>query len=177
MKCGLGRDPLRSIQLIDSLSLFSTVFYIPPTLASTLSSSPRPSYTSVAAAAILQGFLNPKAAAFDHPPLHSLMTSRLSGSSSASIIPRLYLACALTPYTGILYEDGKKRERPAVEAAIREGLKIGTKNHYLDGIPALFIAAERLRSPIVGSDKFKTPSERVAIGALTKDDTSIAKTR
>lgn len=105
------------------------------------------------------------------------MTSRLSGSSSASIIPRLYLACALTPYTGILYEDGKKRERPAVEAAIREGLKIGTKNHYLDGIPALFIAAERLRSPIVGSDKFKTPSERVAIGALTKDDTSIAKTR
>ena len=146
-------------------------------MASTLSSSPRLSYTSVAAAAILQGFLNPKAAAFDHPPLHSLLTSRLSNSTSASVIPRLYLACALTPYTGVTYEDGKKRERPAVEAAIREGLKIGTKNHYLDGIPALFIAAEKLKSPIVGSDKFKTPSERVAIGAFTQDDASIANER
>jgi len=78
------------------------------------------------------------------------------------------MACALTPYKGITYMDGKGKERLAIEAVIREGLKVGTKNHYLDGIPALFSASELVKSPDVGGDKFKTPSERVAIGLLLR---------
>ncbi|KAI0047658.1 poly A polymerase C-terminal region-like protein [Auriscalpium vulgare] len=162
-----GRDPFRAIQLIDSLSLFSTVFYIPPEISSTLSASPASSSKTIAAGAILHTILHPSAPLFAHPPLHSLLTSQLSASSS--IIPRLYLACALTPYRGITYADSKKRARPAVEAAIREGLKIGTKNHYLDGIPALYAAAELLKAPRLDDDRFTSPSERVAIGMLLRE--------
>jgi tRNA nucleotidyltransferase (CCA-adding enzyme) len=74
------------------------------------------------------------------------------------------MACALTPFRGITYVDEKQKQRPAVEAVIREGLKVGTKNHYLDGIPALFFASELFKSPDIKGDKFKSPSERVAIG-------------
>jgi tRNA nucleotidyltransferase (CCA-adding enzyme) len=73
------------------------------------------------------------------------------------------MACALTPYGGITYVDEKKRQRPALEAVIRESLKFGTKNHYLDGIPALFLASELLTWPDVDGDTFSVP-ERVAIG-------------
>lgn len=74
------------------------------------------------------------------------------------------MACALTPYRGITYVDEKGKKRPALEAVIREGLKVGTKNHYLDGIPHLFFASVLLNSPDIEDDKFKTPSERIAIG-------------
>jgi tRNA nucleotidyltransferase (CCA-adding enzyme) len=74
------------------------------------------------------------------------------------------MACALTPYRGITYVDEKGKIRPAVEAVIREGLKVGTKNHYLDGVPALFSASEMLKAPGVEDDKSKTLSERVEIG-------------
>jgi len=82
-------------------------------------------------------------------------------------MPRLYLSCALTPYRGITYLDKKGRRQSAVEAAIRDGLKIGSKNHYLDGIPTLFAAADVLRSPKLGEERLSTPSERVAIGMNT----------
>jgi tRNA nucleotidyltransferase (CCA-adding enzyme) len=74
------------------------------------------------------------------------------------------MACALTPYRGITYVDEKGKKRPAIEAVIREGLKVGTKNHYLDGIPSLFAASELLNAPDIENDKFKAPSERVAMG-------------
>ena len=74
------------------------------------------------------------------------------------------MACALTPYRGITYVDEKGKNRSAVEAVIREGLKVGTKNHYLDGVPALFSAYELLKAPGVEDDKLNTPSERVEIG-------------
>ena len=74
------------------------------------------------------------------------------------------MACALTPYRGIAYVDNKNKERFALEAVIRDGLKVGTQNHYLDGIPALFLASGLIKSPDVQDDRFKTPSDRVAIG-------------
>lgn len=74
------------------------------------------------------------------------------------------MACALTPYRGITYVDEKGKNRSAVEAVIRESLKVGTKNHYLDGVPALFSASELLKAPGVEDGKSKTPSERVEIG-------------
>lgn len=158
----LGRDPLRSIQLIHSLSLFPTIFYIPPPISSTLSSQPTSSSHSVASATILHALLNPSTSPFPYPPLHDLLTSHTA--SSPSTIARLYLSCALTPYHGITYTGKKNKIGPAVEAAIREGLKIGTKNHYLDGIPSLFAAADLLRSPTLDDERWTSPSERVAIG-------------
>jgi len=74
------------------------------------------------------------------------------------------MACALTPYRGVTYVDEKGKNRSAVEAVIREGLKVGTKNHYLDGVPALFSASELLKAPDIEDDRFKTPSERAEIG-------------
>ncbi|TFY66207.1 hypothetical protein EVG20_g4884 [Dentipellis fragilis] len=153
---------MRGTHLIDSLALSTTIFYIPPSI--TLSSTPSSSRISVAAAAILRTFLTPVTALFEHPPLHPLF---LSHTSSQSISARLYLACALSPYRGLTYTDHKGKTHLAVEAAIREGLKIGTKNHYLDGIPHLFNAAELLKEPRL--EKFHGPDERVAIGLLLRN--------
>lgn len=152
-----------SLRLLDDLSLFPLVFHIPPTIASALSSRPSSTSLALAAASILQTFLRPETALFPHPPLHPLISSGLS--SSISVAPRLYMACALTPGRGITYVDVKGKQHSAVEAVIREGLKVGTKNHYLDGIPSLFSAAELLRVPDLEEDKkLTTPSERVTIG-------------
>jgi len=76
------------------------------------------------------------------------------------------MACALTPYRGITYVDNKNKEHPALEAVIHEGLKVGTKNHYLDGVPALFVASGLLKSSDVQDDR--TLPERVAIGLLLR---------
>jgi tRNA nucleotidyltransferase (CCA-adding enzyme) len=151
-----------SLGLLNDLSLFPLVFHMPPAVASTLSSQPSSPSLALAAASILQTFLRPDIALFRHPPIHPLISSELS--SSTSVVPRLYMACALTPFRGITYVDEKGKLHPAVEAVIREGLKVGTKNHYLDGIPALFSASELFKSPDIEDDKFKFPSERVAIG-------------
>lgn len=47
---------------------------------------------------------------------------------------------------------------------IRESLKLGTQNHYLDGIPSLFAAAQLFKSPTFVDDKGHNRSERVEIG-------------
>lgn len=158
-----GRNPLMSLRLLDSLSLFPLVFNVPPAVAPLLSAQPASTSLAIAAASILRAFLQPDSALFQHPPVHPLILSGLS--SSTSVVPRLYMACALTPYRGITYVDEKNKKRSVLEAVIREGLKVGTKNHYLDGIPALFIASGLLKSPDVQD---KTPSERVAIGLLLR---------
>jgi tRNA nucleotidyltransferase (CCA-adding enzyme) len=151
-----------SLRLLDDLSLFPLVFHIPPAIPSTFSSQPSSPSLALAAASILQTFLRSDTAHFQHPPIHPLILSGLS--SSTAVVPRLYMACALTPYRGITYVDEKGKLHPAVEAVIREGLKVGTKNHYLDGVPALFFASELFKSPDIEDEKFKSPSERVAIG-------------
>ncbi|KAI0028275.1 hypothetical protein K488DRAFT_58997 [Vararia minispora EC-137] len=159
-----GMNPLHSIYLIHTLRLFSPVFYTPEAIQAKLSSSPGPSSSAVAAASLLHTFTNAHSPRFQHPPLHPLLTSAISPSTSA----RLFLACALTPYAGITYPD-RKGIKPAVEAAVREGLKCGTRNHYLDGIPALFQAAAKLCSPHLASQKSAELPERVVIGLLLRD--------
>src|SRR5260370_24605179 len=101
----LGRNPLMSLRLLDDLSLFPLVFHIPPAIAPTLSSQPSSPSLALAAASILQTFLRPDTALFRHPPIHPLILSGLS--SSTAVVPRLYMACALTPYRGITYVDEK----------------------------------------------------------------------
>jgi tRNA nucleotidyltransferase (CCA-adding enzyme) len=149
-----------SIRLLESLSLFPLVFNVPPAVIPILSAQPASPSLAIAAASILRTFLQPDSAPFQLPPVHHLLLSGLS--SSASVVPRLYMACALTPYRGITYVDNKNKERSALEIVIHEGLKVGTKNHYLDGVPALFVASGLLKSPDVRDEK--TPSERVAMG-------------
>lgn len=159
-----GRNPLMSLRLLDSMSLFPLVFNVPS--AAVLSAQPASTSLAIAAASILRTFLQPDSALFQHPRVHPLILSGLS--SSTSVVPRLYMACALTHYRDITYVDDKSKQHSAVEVVIHDGLKVGTKNHYLDGIPALFVASGLFKPLNVQDERFKTPSERVAIGLLLR---------
>lgn len=66
------------------------------------------------------------------------------------------------------YKDRKDKWHPAVEAALRDGVKLGMQNHYLDGIPALFEAAEILKDPKIGGEK-----ERVNMGTVSPTSAAI----
>ena len=170
-----GKHPLNSVQLIYDLSLFSSIFCIPSVIESTFSASPAPHQTSVIAASILDSIIHPashsesspvvpRSSHLSIPDVHPLLLS--STNTSPSPIPRLFLASALTPYRDITYTDAKQKQHLAVEAAIREGLKLGVQNHYLDGIPALFTSANLLRDAISQwhTGGLTDRSERVAIG-------------
>ncbi|KAH7914461.1 hypothetical protein BJ138DRAFT_1170563 [Hygrophoropsis aurantiaca] len=159
-----GPDPLRAISLIDELSLYPSIFYIPPQIMDIRSTSPQPFQHSVIAARILHSLLSGNAT---HIPLvHPTILSQ--ARNDPGLRARLFFATGVYPYTGITYTT-KKRKISLVEAAICEGLKLGSKNHYSDGIPALFAAAERLKNLDLSDDKLKVPSERVAIGLLLRD--------
>lgn len=168
----LGRYPLRSIQLIDELSLYHCVFsVIPSEVAAKFSRQAAPTTHSLAAASILHAFLNPPG--FLHvPAVHPYLLSAISTDPSCT--PRLYLAAALTPYSGITYRNKKNKTLSAVDFVIRESLKLGTQNHYLDGVPQLFAAAQLLKNPNLADQKFKTPSQRVAIGKSCNVRTTVA---
>lgn len=75
----------------------------------------------------------------------------------------MYLAAVLTPYKGISYQD-KKKTPSAIEYILRDVLKLGTQNHFLDGIPALFSSSIVLQNPVLTSERFLHASQRVALG-------------
>lgn len=136
---------------------------MPPEATASLSAPLAPSILSVKAVRVLRSILHPSGSPLaDITPIHPTLVSAAKDDSAATA--RLYLAAALTPHFGITYLDRKKKSQSAVECAIRESLKLGTQNHYVDGIPLLFTAAQLLHNPDLTRDKFKTPSERVAIG-------------
>ncbi|KAH8086611.1 hypothetical protein BXZ70DRAFT_899809 [Cristinia sonorae] len=157
-----GRDPLRAIQLIHNLSLYDPIFHIPASVATELSSHPAPSHVAFAAASLLHVVTQGDDAL---PALHPLLKEVMKDKATQA---RLYLACALRPFHGIAYQDKKKKTVPAVDAAIRESTKLGTQNHYLDGIPILFAAADRLRQPAIET-YIGSETERVSIGLILKD--------
>jgi tRNA nucleotidyltransferase (CCA-adding enzyme) len=70
----------------------------------------------------------------------------------------------LTPYKYITYLDKKGKPQAVVDYIIRESLKLGTQNHYLDGTPLLFEASQLLNSPTFVDERDQKRSERVAIG-------------
>ncbi|KAL0063243.1 CCA tRNA nucleotidyltransferase, mitochondrial [Marasmius tenuissimus] len=161
-----GRDPLRSIQLITSLGLYSSIFSgFPPNVIETFSDNPRSEATALKAASILQTLL--ANVGTDLPPLHPTFFKVLE--SDVTCKPRLFLAAVLSPYAGIIYRDHKGKELPVVEYVIRECLKLGSQNHFLDGIPALFSACNVLRNPDPSDQRLKTPSERAAVGLLLRE--------
>ncbi|KAJ7785788.1 hypothetical protein B0H16DRAFT_1295113 [Mycena metata] len=163
-----GPDPTRGIQLLHDLSLYDSVFNVlPAEVETSLSASLAPRTLSVKAERILKSILSPPDSVLANiTPVHPALVSAVKEDTTAPA--RLHLAAALTPYFGITYKDKKKKDLSAVECAIRESLKLGAQNHYVDGIPLLFEAAQLLRNPDLNQEKFKTPSERVAIGLLLR---------
>ncbi|KAJ7071400.1 hypothetical protein C8F01DRAFT_1317206 [Mycena amicta] len=158
-----GSDPVRAIELIHDLSLYNAVFNVlPPKVVQSLSAPLAPSVSSVKAARIVRTILRP---ATDLPSIHPSILS--VAKTDPSVAARLYLAAALTPFAGLTYLDHKKKPQSAMEGAIRESLRLGTQNHFLDGIPLMFAAAERLKNPVL--NRWKEPSERVALGLLLRE--------
>lgn len=158
-----GRDPVRAIQLINDFRLYDSIFsVIPDETVASFSSPPADRIVSLKSAYILHTILTPPASP-DIPSLHPTLLSIVKKDTACRA--RLFLAATLSPYIGITYRDKKKKSQPAVELVIRESLKLGTQNHFLDGIPALFAAAPLLRNPDLGAERFKGPSDRVEIGA------------
>ena len=63
---------------------------------------------------------------------------------------------------GIYSPPKKKSTTPAAEIVIREALKLGLQNHYVDGVPALLASAELLKG--VNEEQFDGPRSRSKIG-------------
>lgn len=147
-------------------------------MESTFSAPPTPQKTSLVAASVLDQILRSSDESSEAnllpaslPKVHPLLLN--SVPSNPSPLPRLFLACVLTPYRGITYADAKQKQHLAVEAVIREGLKLGVQNHYLDGIPLLFASSRLLQERITqwgsGAGPFADLPERVALGILLRD--------
>ncbi|TFK40882.1 hypothetical protein BDQ12DRAFT_600250 [Crucibulum laeve] len=159
-----GRDPLLSMKLIHELSLYTPIFSINLPEKEKFSTIPKSPDTALASASILQLLTS-----HSHDQLPTLHPSLLVAfKNDPSCKPRLFLAAALTPFTGITYPGKKSKNLPAVEAVIREALKLGTQNHFLDGIPLLFEACRKLHSYLETSS---LNSDRVVIGKLLRDKT------
>ncbi|OBZ79815.1 CCA tRNA nucleotidyltransferase, mitochondrial [Grifola frondosa] len=144
-----SRNPLLAIKLIDDLTLRNST----PCFLNPQSSAPASSSCPLASLSL--------------SPLHPLFFTETSAQPSP--LPRLFLACALTPHRMLTYKV-KGKLRPAVEAVIREGLKLGVQHHYLDGIPALFTAADLLQKGVADWESGKLQGqERVALGLLLRE--------
>ncbi|KAF8746220.1 hypothetical protein AX14_000021 [Amanita brunnescens Koide BX004] len=162
-----GRDPLYSIQLIHDLSLYHTVFsVIPAEIKAAFSEPPAPDTSALISAIILHDILHESHLPL--PPLHSSLFRAIK--TDPSCVARLYLASMLNPFAHITYTDKKQRSHSATGIALRESLKLGTQNHYLDGIPSLFSANQLLRNALHG-EGHDSSSRRVALGTLLRHKT------
>jgi tRNA nucleotidyltransferase (CCA-adding enzyme) len=146
--------------LIHELSLYDAVFAVPRDIKAAFSETPAPSERALASASILHALLNDIDS--DLPPLHPSLFEAIK--TDASSVPRLYLASMLTPFANATYVDKKNKLQPATAVVIRESLKLGTQNHYLDGIPPLFASHRLLRDTLVDPRRQESPSPRLAIG-------------
>ncbi|CDO70920.1 hypothetical protein BN946_scf184829.g28 [Trametes cinnabarina] len=173
-----GRNPLLAMDLINNLELYRSVFFIPEGLGIKLSDEPSASLSALKAAMILHVLTNSTSTPStlsrvpfpSLPPVHPLLLSEFLTQNNPS--RRLYLATALTPYDGLTYQQAKGKVRPAVEAVIREGLKLGAQYHYLDGIPSLFSAAELLQKGVAAYEAGDMDKpERAWIGVLLREKT------
>ena len=160
-----GIEPLRAIQIIHDLSLYRTVFHVPAAIIDNASAPVAPPELSLNACTILHDLLFPPPSSsppkFTIRPHPTLLTHALNDRGTRA---RLFLGASLFSFAGITYRDHKQKVHPLVEAVIREGLKLGNKNYYLDGIPALFDAAALLKGVSLEDIRSTSSSERVAIG-------------
>jgi tRNA nucleotidyltransferase (CCA-adding enzyme) len=157
-----GNDPYNAIQFICSLSLYGPIFgCIEKDVRDQFSQIPRSPAHAFRTATVLQYLLYPKETS---SPLHAVYPSLFSAiDSDPTVKSRLFLASTLTPYIDTTYRN-KKRDVPVATYVLRELLRLGSQNHFLDGIPPLFEAAKLLSQPDVNDDRFQKPSQRIAIG-------------
>lgn len=160
-----GRDPLCSVQLICELGLYHTVFsvipqeiksQVPPELFQDTSSD------AIAAAFILHAFSS--TGKLDLPPAHPALLSLIQ--EDTLFRARLYLASLLLPFQGFTYTDRKEKTHSVLSAVIRESLKLGTQNHYLDGIPVLFAGVPILKDGMRMHEN--EPMSRAKLGLLLR---------
>ncbi|PBK76666.1 hypothetical protein ARMSODRAFT_1078769 [Armillaria solidipes] len=161
-----GHSPLHAIQLINEFELYDAIFSaIPLEIKNAFPRTPEKVVLSLQYTAVLRALIErPESSPL--PPVHR--TLLLAVNNDTTCKSRLYLACAIAPYIGITYEDKKKKTYPAAFSVIHDSLKLGTQNHYSDGVPALFAASDLLKSPRLDDERFKTKPERVAIGMLLR---------
>ncbi|KAK2461707.1 hypothetical protein APHAL10511_006170 [Amanita phalloides] len=159
-----GHDPLHSIQLIHDLSLYRAVFsVIPAEIKATFSEPPASDKHALASATILHALLTESEVHL--PALHSSLSKTVK--SDTTRVARLYLATSLVPFACITYTDKKQKLHSAAGIVLRESLRLGTQNHYLDGIPLLFSAKQLLRN-VLYDERTESPLRRVALGTLLR---------
>jgi tRNA nucleotidyltransferase (CCA-adding enzyme) len=143
------------------LSLYRSIFSLPPGIKSeAFSIHPE---RALAASSILHALITQEKSSLPLP--HPSLVSVVHKDSSAKA--RLFLAALLVPYIGENYTYSKNKTLPLVAAVIRESLKLGTQNHYLDGIPVLFSAAPLIRSK--REDHSMQPLDRTKLGLLLRN--------
>jgi len=146
--------------LIYELSLYRSIFPIPPGIrSSSFSIHPERAF---AASSILHALISQENSPLPLP--HPSLVSVVHEDSSAKA--RLFLAALLVPYIGENYTY-KNKTLPLVAAVIRDSLKLGTQNHYLDGIPVLFSAAPLIKSK--REDHMTQPLDRARLGLLLRN--------
>lgn len=162
----LGRDPLHAAQLIYDLSLYPSIFsVIPPEAKLPVESTFTGQNFDIALAApsILSALASFEASHPLAPHPYLLSIFREDSATRA----RIHLASLLLPYLGMTYQDAKKKTHPVVTAVIRDSLKLGVQNHYLDGIPTLFWAVPLIKASML--EHSSTPLGRVKLGLLLRD--------
>ncbi|KAF9569830.1 hypothetical protein CPC08DRAFT_756809 [Agrocybe pediades] len=161
-----GRDPLGAAELIHELALYRAIFGVMP--AEVANSLPESfwdqTFSDALHAASILYILTNRHVSFEARP-HPLLTSIVESDTGAKA--RLYLAALLVPYIDKTYQDQKKKIQPIVASAIRDSLKLGSQNHYLDGVPTLFASLPIVKKHL--SDHQEVPLSRVKLGLLLRN--------
>ncbi|KZP00684.1 hypothetical protein CALVIDRAFT_475433 [Calocera viscosa TUFC12733] len=152
-----GPNPLLAIQHIHSLTLYKSIYWLPPAATSTLSGVPLEEDTGLVTASILHHLLS--------SPDTATLTILTRARQDAQVRKYLYLAADLTPYGQLTYLE-KKKSAPAVEGIIREGLKQKLSNNDMTSTVGLFAAAHLLSKPELS--RFPPP-DRKSIGLVLRN--------
>lgn len=92
------------------------------------------------------------------------MLSAISEDSTSKA--RLSLAALLVPFRGLSYKE-KNKTVPVVTSALRDSLKLGTQNHFLNGIPVLFAAIPIIKNTM--EQHSTVPMDRVKLGLILRN--------
>lgn len=161
-----GPNPLRAAQLIHELHLYQSIFFVIPQEAKSamlLEMQPLNGPLSLSAPSILDALTSFQA---PHPLApHPLLLSLIADDNATKA--RLYLASLCLPYLGFSYQDAKKKTHLVVTSVIRDSLKFGVQNHYLNGIPTLFSSLPLLKAAM--NEHKTTRLDRIKLGLLLRN--------
>ncbi|CAE6450918.1 unnamed protein product [Rhizoctonia solani] len=157
-----GKSPLLSLTTIEKYGIYDTVFGVPSDVAGKTTGTQRAQSTGIHAASILCSFLDSVPTSLPAPHTELLKQAH----EDHGLRQRLIFGAALTPWRDMTYPQ-KKGYLPVVEHNVKEGLKIGSQNHFIPSVPRLFAAHKRASKPSL--DKFEGPSQRALIGLLLRD--------